>query len=166
MQELIGYCLEAKVKSSTSPNNKAAPPYSSDDPPSSNSAAATFSMKGISRYSQLLLVLSPLRSIRPDILEELFFFSLIGNVQIDSVVPYILKMGGSEYQRAPAASPSAGGNYYHYNFFEQSFICESEKNLTLWDYFADHEEDDEDVDTSEDGEPPVAKKLKIEAASE
>lgn len=50
------------------------------------------------RFSNLLLRLGPLRSLQPDILEELFFAGLIGNVQIDSVVPYILKMETSEYQ--------------------------------------------------------------------
>ena len=51
-----------------------------------------------SRFSSLLLCLAPLRSLQPDVLEELFFAGLIGNVQIDSVVPYILKMETSEYQ--------------------------------------------------------------------
>ena len=51
-----------------------------------------------SRFSDLLLRLAPLRSLQPDVLEELFFAGLIGNVQIDSVVPYILKMEASEYQ--------------------------------------------------------------------
>ena len=51
-----------------------------------------------SRFSNLLLRLAPLRSLQPDVLEELFFAGLIGNVQIDSVVPYILKMETSEYQ--------------------------------------------------------------------
>ena len=50
------------------------------------------------RFSNLLLILAPLRSLQPDVLEELFFAGLIGNVQIDSVVPYILKMETSEYQ--------------------------------------------------------------------
>ena len=50
------------------------------------------------RFSSLLLRLAPLRSLQPDILEELFFAGLIGNVQIDSVVPYILKMEASEYK--------------------------------------------------------------------
>jgi hypothetical protein len=60
---------------------------------------------GETRFSRLLLSLSPLRSIQPDVLEELFFAGLIGNVQIDSVVPYILKMESSEYQ-----SQFGGGN--------------------------------------------------------
>ena len=50
------------------------------------------------RFENLLLRLAPLRSLQPDVLEELFFAGLIGNVQIDSVVPYILKMEASEYQ--------------------------------------------------------------------
>ncbi len=61
--------------------------------------------EGETRFSRLLLSLSPLRSIQPDVLEELFFAGLIGNVQIDSVVPYILKMESSEYQ-----SQFGGGN--------------------------------------------------------
>jgi Asp-tRNA(Asn)/Glu-tRNA(Gln) amidotransferase C subunit len=56
---------------------------------------------GLTRFSDLLLRLSPLRSLQPDVLEELFFAGLIGNVQIDSVVPYILKMEASEYQTSP-----------------------------------------------------------------
>merc|ERR1711997_342284 len=59
------------------------------------------SKKGLTRFSDLLLRLSPLRSLQPDVLEELFFAGLIGNVQIDSVVPYILKMEASEYQTSP-----------------------------------------------------------------
>jgi len=56
--------------------------------------------KGENRFTNLLLRLSPLRSLQPDVLEELFFAGLIGNVQIDSVVPYILKMESSEYHAA------------------------------------------------------------------
>ncbi len=54
--------------------------------------------EGGDRFENLLLRLAPLRSLQPDVLEELFFAGLIGNVQIDSVVPYILKMEASEYQ--------------------------------------------------------------------
>lgn len=50
------------------------------------------------RFSRLLLRLSPLRSLQPDILEELFFAGLIGNVQIDTVIPYILSMETEEYK--------------------------------------------------------------------
>ena len=35
--------------------------------------------------------------LQPDLLEELFFSGLIGNVQIDSVIPYILNMQLAEY---------------------------------------------------------------------
>ena len=51
------------------------------------------------RFSRLLLRLSPLRSIQPDILEELFFAGLIGNVQIDTVIPFILNMEAEEYKQ-------------------------------------------------------------------
>jgi len=63
-----------------------------------------------SRFSKLLLSLAPLKSIQPDVLEELFFAGLIGNVQIDSVVPYILKMEASEYQ-----SQFGGGDLFKKN---------------------------------------------------
>lgn len=46
-------------------------------------------------FFRLLLRLPPLRALEPNILEELFFAGLIGQVQIDSVIPYILRMGNS-----------------------------------------------------------------------
>lgn len=49
------------------------------------------------RFPKLLLRLTALRSLHPNITEELFFAGLIGNVQIDSIIPYILKMDSSEY---------------------------------------------------------------------
>eukprot|EP00095_Tigriopus_kingsejongensis_P000703 maker-scaffold58_size443543-snap-gene-3.17 protein:Tk00703 transcript:maker-scaffold58_size443543-snap-gene-3.17-mRNA-1 annotation:"hypothetical protein DAPPUDRAFT_323993" len=58
----------------------------------------SYSRVDSNRFADLLLLLAPLRSLLPDVLEELFFAGLIGNVQIDSVVPYILKMETSEYQ--------------------------------------------------------------------
>lgn len=45
---------------------------------------------------RLLLRLPPLRALEPQVLEELFFAGLIGQVQIDSVIPYILRMGSSQ----------------------------------------------------------------------
>ncbi|KAL0268304.1 UNVERIFIED_CONTAM: hypothetical protein PYX00_010300 [Menopon gallinae] len=50
------------------------------------------------RSSKLLLRLLPLRFLQPHIMEELFFAGLIGNVQIDSVIPYILRMEADEYR--------------------------------------------------------------------
>lgn len=44
---------------------------------------------------RLLLRLPPLRALEPQVLEELFFAGLIGQVQIDSVIPYILRMGNN-----------------------------------------------------------------------
>ena len=57
------------------------------------------------RLSKLLLRLPALRLLQPAVMEELFFAGLIGNVQIDSIIPYILRMEGAEY----AAQMSGGG---------------------------------------------------------
>ena len=90
--------------------------------------------EGETRFSRLLLSLSPLRSIQPDVLEELFFAGLIGNVQIDSVVPYILKMESSEYQ-----SQFGGGNKLFQCCFEFSctrlyFLC---SDMAIWTILVD-----------------------------
>uniref|UniRef100_A0A8C4QGP9 Uncharacterized protein n=1 Tax=Eptatretus burgeri TaxID=7764 RepID=A0A8C4QGP9_EPTBU len=50
------------------------------------------------RLVQLLLRLPALRLMSSAITEELFFVGLIGNVQIDSIVPYILRMDADEYK--------------------------------------------------------------------
>lgn len=49
------------------------------------------------RLSKLLLRLPALRLISASVTEELFFAGLIGNVQIDSIIPYILKMESTDY---------------------------------------------------------------------
>ncbi|XP_064487136.1 orphan steroid hormone receptor 2-like isoform X2 [Ornithodoros turicata] len=49
------------------------------------------------RFPKLLLRLPALRTLQSSVTEELFFAGLIGNVQIDSIIPYILKMDSSEY---------------------------------------------------------------------
>uniref|UniRef100_A0A8C4IAH8 Nuclear receptor subfamily 2 group C member 1 n=1 Tax=Dicentrarchus labrax TaxID=13489 RepID=A0A8C4IAH8_DICLA len=49
------------------------------------------------RLSRLLLRLPALRLISAAVTEELFFAGLIGNVQIDSIIPYILKMESTDY---------------------------------------------------------------------
>ncbi|XP_061679935.1 nuclear receptor subfamily 2 group C member 1 isoform X1 [Syngnathoides biaculeatus] len=49
------------------------------------------------RLSKLLLRLPALRLISAAVTEELFFAGLIGNVQIDSIIPYILKMDSTDY---------------------------------------------------------------------
>ncbi len=49
------------------------------------------------RLGKLLLRLPALRLLSPAIMEELFFAGLIGNVQIDSIIPYILRMETTEY---------------------------------------------------------------------
>ncbi|XP_045083032.1 nuclear receptor subfamily 2 group C member 1 isoform X5 [Coregonus clupeaformis] len=49
------------------------------------------------RLSKLLLRLPALRLMSAAVTEELFFTGLIGNVQIDSIIPYILKMESTDY---------------------------------------------------------------------
>ncbi|TRY58403.1 hypothetical protein DNTS_018487 [Danionella cerebrum] len=49
------------------------------------------------RLSRLLVHLPALRLISAALTEELFFAGLIGNVQIDSIIPYILKMESTDY---------------------------------------------------------------------
>lgn len=60
------------------------------------------------RFPKLLLRLPALRSLQPSITEELFFSGLIGNVQIDSIIPYILKMDSSEYTPEMGSGSSQG----------------------------------------------------------
>lgn len=55
------------------------------------------SSPGGGRLACLLLRLPGLRIISPQIMEELFFAGLIGNVQIDSIIPYILRMEPTQY---------------------------------------------------------------------
>ena len=54
------------------------------------------------RFPRLLLLLSPLSSLLPHTIEELFFSGIIGNIKIDAVIPYILQMeGGGEGLAGP-----------------------------------------------------------------
>ena len=72
-------------------------------PKSSKIFIATFGQE--MRYSRILLRLSPLRSLHQDIFEEIFFGGLIGNVQIESVIPILLKMNNNELQQYLSAQP-------------------------------------------------------------
>ncbi|XP_031438350.1 nuclear receptor subfamily 2 group C member 1 [Clupea harengus] len=56
------------------------------------------------RLSRLLLRLPALRLISACVTEELFFTGLIGNVQIDSIIPYILKMESTDYNSQPVST--------------------------------------------------------------
>lgn len=49
------------------------------------------------RLGRLLLRLPALRQLSPSIMEELFFTGLIGNVEIDSIIPYILRLDTADY---------------------------------------------------------------------
>lgn len=55
------------------------------------------SVSSFFRLSKLLVRLPALRLISATVTEELFFAGLIGNVQIDSIIPYILKMETTDY---------------------------------------------------------------------
>jgi len=44
------------------------------------------------RLNKILLLLPQLRALNATAMEELFFTNLLGNTQIDTVIPYILKM--------------------------------------------------------------------------
>ncbi|XP_044740986.1 nuclear receptor subfamily 2 group C member 1-A-like isoform X2 [Chrysoperla carnea] len=52
----------------------------------------TKSPDNIDKFPRLLLRLPPLRAFDATVLEELFFVGLIGNVEINSVIPYIYAM--------------------------------------------------------------------------
>ncbi|KAI4874666.1 hypothetical protein NFI96_031152 [Prochilodus magdalenae] len=56
------------------------------------------------RLSKLLLRLPALRLMSAAVTEELFFAGLIGNVQIDSIIPYILKMDSTDYNSQPVST--------------------------------------------------------------
>ena len=49
------------------------------------------------RVARLTLRLLPLKTFIATTMEELFFAGLIGNVQIDNIIPYILRMETAEY---------------------------------------------------------------------
>lgn len=57
------------------------------------------------RLTRILTRLPALRLMNPNITEELFFTGLIGNVSIDSIIPYILKMETAEYN-SPDSDPT------------------------------------------------------------
>lgn len=56
------------------------------------------------RLTRILTRLPALRLMNSSITEELFFTGLIGNVSIDSIIPYILKMETAEYNNQDSDS--------------------------------------------------------------
>lgn len=64
------------------------------------------------RLSKLLLRLPALRLISAAVTEELFFAGLIGNVQIDSIIPYILKMESTDYNSQAVSAVWRTAIYY------------------------------------------------------
>lgn len=51
---------------------------------------------GYERFGKLVVSLLPLKSLSPQLTEELFFSGLVGSVRIHSIIPFILKMDSSE----------------------------------------------------------------------
>lgn len=72
------------------------------------------------RLSKLLLRLPALRLISAAVTEELFFAGLIGNVQIDSIIPYILKMESTDYN-----SQAVSGVWHTVPFLVALLDCEN-----------------------------------------
>jgi len=64
------------------------------------------------RLAKLLLLLSPIRSIQADLVEELFFPGMVETVKIDSVIPYVLAMGdGATHEENEESTDAALGKY-------------------------------------------------------
>ncbi|XP_050414613.1 orphan steroid hormone receptor 2 [Patella vulgata] len=77
------------------------------------------------RICHLLLRLQPLKAFNPNIMEELFFSGLIGNVQIDSIIPYILRMETAEYN----LQMTGGGIFSQTTTSTQSSDYSSSQNM-------------------------------------
>ena len=110
VQELKDHCLRKATSGERNNNSRlSGDENDSDGKPSSPAPASSEGIaEGLRRFSDLLLRLSPLRSLQPDVLEELFFPGLIGKVNIDSVVPYILKMKAVDYGTSPFSANNPG----------------------------------------------------------
>lgn len=50
-------------------------------------------LSSFNRIFKLLLKISILKSLDADLIEEMFFVNLIGQVQIENVIPHILNLG-------------------------------------------------------------------------
>ncbi|CAF0792736.1 unnamed protein product [Didymodactylos carnosus] len=67
-------------------------------------------MNDLERLGRLLLKIPTLKCLQISIIEEIFFVGLIGNVQIDSIIPCILKMNSSEHN---LINPSSISKFHH-----------------------------------------------------
>lgn len=64
------------------------------------------------RYTKLLLKITTLRAFDSEIVEELFFSNLIGQVQIDNVIPFILNVGNNSEDGTMSNQVSTMNNTY------------------------------------------------------
>lgn len=60
------------------------------------------------RFPKLLLKLPPLRTLNPQVMEELFFAGLIGFIQIDNIIPHILQMDSTDPNKLNQLSAGLG----------------------------------------------------------
>lgn len=58
-------------------------------------AIDTPSVTTFNRILKIMLKLNILQSLESELVEDIFFINLIGPVQIDNVIPHILKLGGN-----------------------------------------------------------------------
>ncbi|XP_033646802.1 orphan steroid hormone receptor 2-like isoform X2 [Asterias rubens] len=124
LQEFVSVTTKLQMDSSEFAYLKAAVLFSPDHPGLTNPRQIEkFQEKAVSelrayetktypndpdRFGKLLLRLPALRLLNPGIMEELFFAGLIGNVQIDSIIPYILRMETTDYNAQITIATSAG----------------------------------------------------------
>lgn len=66
-----------------------------EDEDAGDDGATDATHKRLDRLALIFVRLYALRGIDADTIESLFFANLIGQVEIDNVVPYILKLGGA-----------------------------------------------------------------------
>lgn len=53
------------------------------------------SQQVFNRFSKLILKMTVLRALEPEIIEYLFFNNLLQQIKIDNIIPYIVSLGGN-----------------------------------------------------------------------
>lgn len=75
------------------------------------------------RLGKLLLRLPALRQLSPSIMEELFFTGLIGNVEIDSIIPYILRLDTADYNVLLKGNNAQGQTFLQFSQSDGTTSC-------------------------------------------
>lgn len=84
-----------------------------------NIAQSSNPLSIVERYSQLLLLLPTLRWFNESVVVELFFSGLIGNLSIETVMPFLLAMDVMNAFESPVASETLAGTNTMVNILEQ-----------------------------------------------